>query len=55
MLLVFIIIYFIVFSNSAAIVTILIASEVPSAWWVDPVGAILISLAIIYRQVLQSF
>eukprot|EP01036_Dinobryon_divergens_P026867 gene26867-35559_t len=40
-----------VFSNSAAIVTIIIASNVKRAWWVDPVGAILISLVIIYRWI----
>mmetsp|Transcript_10411 Transcript_10411/g.14342 ORF Transcript_10411/g.14342 Transcript_10411/m.14342 type:complete len:402 (-) Transcript_10411:66-1271(-) len=40
-----------VFSNTAAIVTISIASQVSKAWWVDPVGAILISLVIIYRWV----
>lgn len=39
------------FSNTAAIVTIAIASSVRDAWWVDPVGAILISLVIIYRWI----
>ena len=40
---------FTVFSNSAAIIAIIIASNVDSAWWVDPIGAITISLVIIYR------
>lgn len=38
-----------VFSNSAAIVTLLIAANVSYLWWFDPSGAILISLVIIYR------
>jgi divalent metal cation (Fe/Co/Zn/Cd) transporter len=37
-----------VLSNSAAIITASIAFNT-IAWWVDPVGAILISLVIIYR------
>lgn len=37
-----------VLSNTAAIATAAIAFETPG-WWVDPVGAILISLVIIYR------
>lgn len=38
-----------VFSNLAAIVTLLIAANVSYLWWFDPTGAILISLVIIYR------
>jgi divalent metal cation (Fe/Co/Zn/Cd) transporter len=37
-----------VLSNGAAIITASIAFNT-IAWWVDPVGAILISLVIIYR------
>jgi divalent metal cation (Fe/Co/Zn/Cd) transporter len=39
-----------VISNSAAIVTVTIAYYT-TAWWVDPVGAIGISLVIIYRWI----
>ncbi|KAJ1382250.1 hypothetical protein B484DRAFT_411505, partial [Ochromonadaceae sp. CCMP2298] len=37
-----------VISNSAAIVTAAVAYHTPY-WWADPLGAILISLVIIYR------
>jgi hypothetical protein len=39
-----------VISNTVAIVTAAVAFHTP-AWWVDPVGAILISLVIVYRWV----
>jgi len=39
-----------VISNAAAMVTAAIAFHTP-AWWLDPVGAVLISLVIIYRWV----
>ncbi len=38
-----------VFSNAAAIITASIAFEVNTVWWLDPIGAIAISLVIIYR------
>jgi cation diffusion facilitator family transporter len=38
-----------VMSNSVAIGTVLIAVKVSNLWWFDPVGAIIISLIIIYR------
>ena len=34
-----------------ALITLAIAAEAKDAWWVDPVGAIAISLVIIYRWV----
>ena len=40
-----------VMSNSVAIITVAIAAHVPNAWWVDPAGAILISVVIIGRWV----
>ncbi len=41
-------------SNSAAIVIALIAVLWKKGWWVDPVGGILISAAIIWRWVLVT-
>jgi cation diffusion facilitator family transporter len=38
-----------VISNSAAIITASVAYNVSGAWFVDPVGAILISFVLIYR------
>ena len=38
-----------VMSNLVAIISIVVASEVPILWWFDPAGAILISVVIIYR------
>ena len=38
-----------VFSNLAAIISVLVAANISSLWWFDPAGAILISLIIIYR------
>ena len=38
-----------VMSNSVAIVTAAIAVKYKNMWWIDPVGAILISAIIIYR------
>lgn len=38
-----------VISNTAAIVTLSIAVSRPKAWWIDPAGAIIISLVIIAR------
>lgn len=38
-----------VFSNLAAIITVLVAANISYLWWFDPAGAILISLVIIYR------
>ncbi|BDA45866.1 Metal tolerance protein 9 [Coccomyxa sp. Obi] len=40
-----------VVSNAGAIVTATIASKVKGAWWVDPLGAIVISLWIISRWI----
>ena len=40
-----------VMSNTAALVTASIAFHSHGGWWVDPAGAILISLAIIYRWI----
>ena len=41
-------------SNSAAIVIALIATLWKKGWWVDPVGGILISAAIIWRWILVT-
>jgi cation diffusion facilitator family transporter len=38
-----------VFSNAAALVTVSLAYNFDSLWWLDPVGAIAISLVIVYR------
>lgn len=38
-----------VLSNLAAVITASIASARPQWWWVDPAGAILISIVIMYR------
>jgi divalent metal cation (Fe/Co/Zn/Cd) transporter len=38
-----------VFSNLAAIISVLVAANIPNLWWFDPAGAILISVIIIYR------
>ncbi len=38
-----------VFSNSAAVITASIAYQYSQWWWLDPVGAIAISLVIVYR------
>jgi cation diffusion facilitator family transporter len=38
-----------VLSNAVAIITASIAARVENLWWFDPVGAILISIVIIYR------
>ena len=43
-----------VFSNTAAIVIAVIAVLWRRGWWVDPVGGILISVAIIFRWVLVT-
>lgn len=40
-----------VFSNIGAVVTATIAYNVSGAWWIDPLGAILISQIIIYRWI----
>mmetsp|Transcript_1565 Transcript_1565/g.4635 ORF Transcript_1565/g.4635 Transcript_1565/m.4635 type:complete len:426 (+) Transcript_1565:354-1631(+) len=40
-----------VFSNAGAIVTAAVASVWEKGWWVDPVGAIIISLYIVYRWI----
>lgn len=40
-----------VFSNLAAVCTASIAFYLPFLWWTDPLGAILISVAIIYRWI----
>ena len=44
-----------VLSNSAAIATLLIATYVSGAWWVDALGGIVISLVIIVRWVYIGF
>jgi len=38
-----------VISNTAAMITAAVAFHVKGAWWVDPFGAIVISLVIIFR------
>ena len=40
-----------IMSNTAALVASSIAFHAKGGWWVDPIGAILISLAIIYRWI----
>ena len=44
-----------VVSNVAAIVTAVVAAKVHHVWWIDPVGAILISLWIVSRWTVMTF